>query len=165
MGNYILMKNSILILSLALSSSLFCSELSWVDEQISAIKPARQGMEKRTLKIINDPFIFLAKNRGKEDKVEKKKSSSAGRISRSRTHSSGRVKSRSNTSRVGNKHFTLGVIMNNTAMINGRWYKIGDKISGFTLKQIERNSVLLVRNNRKVYLSTKSINKNLHFKK
>ena len=60
------MKNSILLLSMFMSAALLSDELSWVDEQVQAIKPARQGMQNHNLNIIKDPFIFLAKNRGED---------------------------------------------------------------------------------------------------
>jgi len=165
MGNYLLMKTTILILSLALTSNLFCNELSWVDEQIEAIKPSRQGMQKKNLTIIKDPFIFLAKNRGKEDEKSSNKSLSSSQ----KTYTSGQVsRKRKTTSRRSysySKSFKVGLIMNNSVMINGHWYKLGDRIKGYTIKEVNKNTVLLTKKRKTILLSTKSANKNLHFKK
>jgi hypothetical protein len=155
MGDYLLMKNSILILSFLVTSTLFSSELSWVDEQVQAIKPPREGMLKSSLRSIESPFIFLAKNRGKDKKALKSKKPSTSTKLTNATFI--KKKTRSTL-------FSLNLIMNNNAMINGRWYKTGNKISGYTIIKIDKRSVLLSKANRRILLSTKSKSTQLHFK-
>jgi len=167
MGNYILMKNFTLFL--LISNLLLANELSWVDEQVQAIKPSRQGIQIANIKTIKDPFIFLEKNRIKEDSKSTKKSSPA----KIKKYSTSSTTTRRSTQRVqktrtrrtyNSKNFTLNAIMNNTAMINGKWYSLGDKIKSYKISEITRVSVLLAKNGRQVLLSTKSKKQNLHFK-
>ena len=42
------MKTIIITLSILLSTSLLSDELSWVDEQVQAIKPSRTGMKNKS---------------------------------------------------------------------------------------------------------------------
>lgn len=158
------MKNSILILSLLASASLLSDELSWVNEQVQAIKPARQGMNNRDIRIIKDPFIFLAKNRGKEDPETPLKEQST----KVKTSSSNQITQKTQVipknGKSVNKILTLSLIMNNKAMINGEWYKLGDTVNGFKITELDRNSVLLTKKKKQILLSTKSVSHNLHFK-
>ncbi len=154
------MKNSMLILSFLLTSTLFSSELSWVDEQVQAIKPAREGMLQSSLRSIKSPFIFLAKNRGKSEKS--KKSSSSNK----KTFNSNKLTEVTSTKkRTADTIFTLSLIMNNSAMINGLWYRTGNTIDGYKIIKIDRNSVLLTKRKKRIFLSTKSQSTQLHFKK
>jgi len=154
------MKTLLLALSIFLSISLSSDELSWVDEQVQAIKPPRAGMKLRNLSKLKDPFIFLLKNRGEEDKqkVVTQDSSSKNTLAKA-------TKAQPRKSNTVNKILSLGVIMNNTAMISGDWYKIGDLVNGYKVSEITNNSVLLRKNKKELLLSTKSINKQLNFKK
>ena len=129
-----------------LGSALFSNELSWVDEQVQAIKPERTGMNSKSLNLIKDPFIFI-----KTKVVDKKKilSSSPG------------VKSLQ--PKAQKKILTLSAIVNGSAMINQQWYKKGDKIDGYTIKEIDLKTVLLSKNKKQLLLSTRSVSKNLKF--
>ncbi len=53
--------------------------------------------------------------------------------------------------------------MNNSAMISGEWYKLGDRVNGFEISEINRNSVLLHKQKKKLLLSTKSNTNKLKF--
>ncbi len=46
----------------------------------------------------------------------------------------------------------LITILNNKAFINNRWLGIQEKISGFVVKKISKNSVTLIKKHRKVVL-------------
>jgi len=158
------MKNSIIILSILLSTSLLSSELSWVDEQVEAIKPTRSGMSKRSVAVIQDPFIFLEKNRlTKREEVTAEISPSP--LKRSVSRATSTTTTKTNNVHVANAMLSLEMIMNSSAMINREWYKVGDHVSGYTIKKINHNSVLLVKNNKKLLLSTKSESKKLKFQK
>jgi len=145
------MKRLLITLTLLLGTSLFANELSWVDKQVEAIKPPRSGMKNRSLSTIKDPFIFL-----KKMKKDEKPTSSTKATSSSKSVSIHRTKS---TKQV----LTLLVVLNNKAMINNNWYKQGDKLNGYTIKEINTHSVLLIKKKKKLLLSTKSSNKNLKF--
>lgn len=66
------MKAYITITLSLISSALLCAnepvkeqiennELAWVDEQVNAIKPSRDGLKDSTVGHIKNPFIHLAK--------------------------------------------------------------------------------------------------------
>jgi hypothetical protein len=142
------MKKLLIISSVFLSSSLFCNELAWVDEQVEAIKPARTGMSSKALAGTYNPFIFLKK------KAEANKTTISKKITSSTTTKS--VKTRKQV-------LTLSLIMNNSAKINDGWYKTGDKINGYKVKRIDSKSVLLTKKKKQLLLSTRSSSKNLKF--
>ncbi|MDY0117227.1 MAG: hypothetical protein RBR59_06610 [Sulfurimonadaceae bacterium] len=43
------------------------NELSWVDEQVNAIKPARNGLKESAINVVKNPFIHLDKNKIKKE--------------------------------------------------------------------------------------------------
>ena len=67
------MKIFTISLLLFIASLLCANELSWVDEQVEAIKPARPGIDNSIISAIEDPFIFLEKNGYKKTKKQQKK--------------------------------------------------------------------------------------------
>ena len=146
------MKKIIISLSLLVATHLVADELSWVDEQVQAIKPERIGMKNRNLSLIKNPFIFLAKNRGEE-------------ISKKVSPSSTKQKEKPKSVKTASKVLELGAIMNNSVMISGSWYKLGDSINGYKIVEINYNSVLLTKNKKKLLLSTKSTHTNLKFQR
>jgi len=139
------MKNIITILLFLLSTQLFAkSELSWVDEQVAAIKPPREGISNQVISKLKSPFIFLHKT-----KVASQKATTSTKIyKRTRRYSS---------------HFRLEAILNKSALINGRWYKEGVKVHGYRLKKVNLRSILLTRGKKEILLTTLSKNKNLKF--
>lgn len=141
-----------------LTSVLSATELSWVDEQIEAIKPPRKGAN---INSIANPFIFLEKN-GYIKKVPKKD-----------TSKSATVKSSTNASKISldeveqKKKYTkltLELIINSSAMINGVWYKKNSKVNDYTLVDINKDSITLKQGDKKLILSTRTKNKSLKFK-
>lgn len=157
------MKKSIIILSIFVGTSLISNELSWVDEQVKAIKPARTGMSSRSLSKLKDPFIFLKKNdiTVHADNTKKTIQPSATKIATTRSKET-YVPSKT---RYVSGTLTISAIMNNSAMINGSWYKLGDKIGRYKVKEIHRNSVLLANSEKKILLSTKSGSQKIKFLK
>ncbi|WP_297439626.1 hypothetical protein [Sulfurimonas sp.] len=138
-----------LYIALLLIGTLSANELSWVDEQVEAIKPSRQGLSDKAASKLKDPFIFL---------IVKKEDVKGKKTLKKRVRRSNYVK------KTYTRKFTLKAILNKSALINGRWYKEGDKVYGYKLKIIDLNTVLLNRSNKKILLSTKSKSKNLKFK-
>lgn len=154
------MKKSFTILALLVSSSLFCDELAWVDEQIEAIKPPRTGLSHKSLSLIKDPFIFLKKNRGKE---EEKVALKAQRSSRPPTSTLSKSKKIAKKVKVNNEVLHLSLIVNKKAMINEHWYSRGEKVNGYTLEEVHPTTVLLAKGKKRLLLSTRVINKNIKF--
>ena len=153
------MKTFFITMAILLTINLSSNELTWVDEQVEAIKPPRIGMKSRELSILRDPFIFLKKNRtdGTKSKNGAKRARTASVPNRATT-SSGIKKA---TKR--NKALSVTMLINSSAMINGKWYKVGDKIKGYKVSKIDSSSVLLTKKSKKLLLSTNSKNKNLNF--
>ncbi len=153
------MKTFFMAMMILLTANLSSDELAWVDEQVAAIKPSRVGMKNRELSILNDPFIFLKKNR-----TDESKNNSGTKRARSAS-TPNRVATSSEVKRVIKKRKTLSVTMllNSSAMINEKWYKVGDTVNGYKVTKIDATSVLLTKENKKLLLSTNSKNKNLNF--
>ena len=153
------MKTFFITIVILLTSSLSSNELSWVDEQVEAIKPPRTGMKSRELSGLKDPFIFLAKNKSKKPESKTASKSSTSSTTRATTSSGAKkiIKKKVNS-------LTLTTVINTSAMINGKWYKIGDKVRGYKVSKMDFKSVLLTKKSKKLLLSTNSKNKNLNFK-
>lgn len=143
------MKNLYSLFILLIATQLFSNELTWVNEQVEAIKPARIGVSQKEISKIKDPFIFLHKH-------DNSKLSGAKKVMSPVSYS--RYKRASKRRSV---HFSLDAILNKSAMINGKWYKQGSYIYGYKLAKVDRKSVLLIRKNKKLLLSTMSRSKKI----
>ncbi|HIP20517.1 MAG TPA: hypothetical protein EYG70_05285 [Sulfurimonas sp.] len=150
------MKKIALTLSVLLSTAILSNELSWVDQQVDAIKPARVGMKSSAVNRIKNPFIFLQKNKTTIDKTGKKVVSKG-------TKRVGPLVVKKEKVKTVNKVLVLSAVMNNSAMISGKWYRIGDTVNGYKLNEINRNSVLLSKHKKQLLLSTKSNSDKLKF--
>jgi len=129
--------------------SLNANELHWVDEQIKAIKPPRVGLKPNNLLKIKDPFIFAKSN----DSV-KKKSVKSRKLYRPKSYKK----------RYSLKKLHLSMTMNKSAKINGKWYKIDDKIHGYKIVKVDLSKITLSYHKKNYLLSTYSKHKNLNFK-
>ncbi len=154
------MKNMISILSALLISSSFAfastvvngatqskhisksKELSWVDEQIKAILPARKGVSNSYIDGIHPSFIFVVVK-------------SVTVNGQPKTNSSRFFK------RSWKPSLKVTLIINSKAFINKRWYGINDKVQGYKIKSIGDSKVVLVKNGKTKTLSMKKDNKNI----
>lgn len=134
------MKNLYLFSILLITTQLFSSKLAWVDEQIEAIKPPRVGVSEQQISKIKDPFIFLHKKDSK--KATKTLPTSYTGYKKVFKHR--------------HIYLKLDAILNKSAMINGKWYKQGSYVHGYKLVKVNRKSILLIRKNKKLLLSTVS---------
>lgn len=154
------MKTYIVIAVLLSSITLSSNELSWVDTQVEAIKPARKGMTEPELNKIKDPFIFY-KNHNKKTYVKRrKKSVKYSTVKKSSTSS----RTTSVILQQPSKRLILSAIINNSALINGEWYKLNESVGSFKLSSINRTSVVLTKGNGKLVLTTSDTKRNLKFK-
>lgn len=147
----------IILLTLSLSSSLYATELEWVDEQIEAIKPPRKGVN---IASVENPFVFLQKNKPEVKKGAKQASGSSKKAATSKTAASTKTDEETSVK----KSFTLSTIINSSAMIDGSWYKVSDKVSKYTVTDITKTTVTLKDGTKELTLSTVSKNQNLKFK-
>ncbi|MFT7859396.1 MAG: hypothetical protein ABXS93_00525 [Sulfurimonas sp.] len=157
------MKTSTLILiSLSVSTVLAAntatqlktSELSWVDEQVAAIKPPRKGARDYYLNSIRNPFVFLNKGNVKK-KGSSKPTASKTKKSTSKTTTTTVVKKK--------PKLTLEAIINKAALIDGKWYREGQKVYSYKLERVDGKQVILTRDKKRVVLSTKTKRRSLKF--
>jgi hypothetical protein len=139
------MKKLTTLLLLLISVELFANELAWVDEQIAAIKPARVGIANKKISKLKNPFIFL-------HRTEIKKKSTTRKYSRKSSRRRYRY----------SRKFSLEAVLNKSVLINGKWYKKGEKIHGYKIEKIKFHSVLLKKGTKMIFLSTEK--KNNHIK-
>ncbi len=154
----------ILTASVLLSTIAFSAdELAWVNTQIEAIKPPRKGMSNAEVANIQTPFIILPKNMSAEmrkkiaDDAEKEKNAKA----LAETATPGTY---STNSPRAFKRLYLSAIMNDSALINGTWFKKGDKVYSYKLSSLTATTVILIKSGKKLILSTDNQNNNIKFK-
>ncbi|WP_345989559.1 hypothetical protein WCX18_03360 [Sulfurimonas sp. HSL1-2] len=114
-------------------------DMQWVDQEIAAIKPPRQGVSSAALFGLQDPFrAQLILNQP----PQAKKGTTAY------------------VQRYAPKPpLTLeSVINSHTALIDGKWYKQNDTIYGYAIVKIERDSVLLQKKKKQITLTLKKKN-------
>ncbi|MDQ1337696.1 MAG: hypothetical protein QG617_663 [Campylobacterota bacterium] len=145
------------LFAVILSSTLCATELEWVDEQIEAIKPPRKGY---AISGVNDPFIFLEKNKPKS---KEKGSSSASRANVAVAKISSASQKKDEDLKKSSS-FELSTIINSSALINGSWYKKSDIVNSYTISDISKNSVTLKKGDKILVLSTVTKKQTLKFK-
>lgn len=144
-----------ILLTLLLSNNLLSSELDWVNEQIEAIKPPRKGV---VVTGVSNPFVFLKKNMPKDSK----KDTSSSSTQKSSVVDTGIEKPRKEV--ISASTFDLSAIINSSAMINGSWYKVDDVVKGYTISEITKDSVILKKDKKLIFLSTTAKKQTLKFK-
>ncbi|HUH43369.1 MAG TPA: hypothetical protein VLZ29_09630 [Sulfurimonas sp.] len=144
-----------ILLTLLLSNNLLSSELDWVNEQIEAIKPPRKGV---VVTGVSNPFVFLKKNMPKDSKKETSSSSTQ----KSSVVDTGIEKPKKEV--ISASTFDLSAIINSSAMINGSWYKVDDVVKGYTISEITKDSVILKKDKKLIFLSTTAKKQTLKFK-
>ena len=149
--------SSILLLTTSYANELK-SELNWVDQQVQAIKPPREGINNSKLSVLSTPFIFLEKNKIK-DKEANKNTKKTDFIPKK----SSIVSTSTEIKKIEEKKLQVDAIINKSILINGKWYKTNDKVNGYTIKNIGYNSATLIRNEKELVLTTSFKNSNIKF--
>jgi hypothetical protein len=125
-------------------------ELAWVDEQIFAILPARVGVPDGYINSLRDPMKM--KQVAPIPKpinllAPPKLGNSIGILAQPT---------------VIEEPLRLLAIMNNSVLISGKWYKVGQSVRNFTLTEIKSNSVLLTgKKDQKLILFLNKQNNNI----
>ncbi len=121
--------------------------LSWVDQQIAAIKPKRSGISDAKISEITSPIRYK-----KIDVKELEKSDGV-------------------TSALANialpapvKPLKVTAIFNKSALIDGQWLKVNSSIRGYKVRRINSDNVLLQSKNKKLKLFIKEKNDNIKIK-
>ena len=159
MGDKILKKLTLLIVA---SSVMFAEanikDLSWVDKEIEAIKPPRKGASLRSVALLKDPFVFLKREK---DKKKKKKSSTPPLVVPKNV-----IKRQSDaTKQKASQTLKLKAVINNSALIDGQWYKVGAKIGSYKVVKISLEEVILQNSFKKIVLTTRTNKLNNRMKK
>jgi hypothetical protein len=124
---------------------LLSDELKWIENQIQAIKPSRDGIDKNFVDNIKNPFISLKR----ETQIKK-------------THSKNKIQKQA-SKKTTSETFKLDAIINSSALINNKWYKNGEKVGKYILI-IETNSKIKLKyKSEEISFSTKGNNKSLKF--
>jgi hypothetical protein len=132
------------------------SNTDWVDAQIAAIKPPRQGIADSSISRVKSPFIYIA------PKV-KAKTGTGKKVPKAATvKKPGKPTDIYKKPNYANQPLRLAAVMNeNAALINGTWYQVDDKVRGYRIVKIEKDAVVLKVGKRETKLSLTSDNENI----
>lgn len=108
-------------------------ELAWVDEQIRAILPARIGVSDGYINSLIDPIKYATP-------ITTPKVGGGGLLPPPRI---GSTLLSPVIPKVVIEPLRLQALMNKSALINGKWYKIGDSVRNYSLSEIKAASILL----------------------
>jgi len=147
MGDHIL-KTKLLIFTLFTSLLQADAGMSWVDQKIDEIKPERVGLNTSTLARLKSPFIVIKD----ESKVPK---------TGSQSKSSDIKKDIPVKPDMDKAPLTLQIVLNSSALINGKWVKENEFVRGYKLSQIQSDYVVLERKSKKLKLFIAQKSKNL----
>jgi hypothetical protein len=106
-------------------------ELTWVDEQIKAILPARIGIPEGFINSLRDPM--------KMKKPVPVATIGSRLLAPPGLGSTGLM----TPPKIVEEPLRLLAIMNKSVLISGKWYKVGDSIRNFSLLEVKSNSVVL----------------------
>ena len=104
-------------------------ELLWVDEQIKAIIPSRVGVSDGFINSLLDPMKYVASVR------------LPGSVSM--LLAPPKLGSMPIVPKVIEEPLRLQALINKSALINGKWYKLNDTVRSYTLTEVKQYSVLL----------------------
>ncbi len=145
------MKTKLLILTLFAGLLQADANMSWIDQKIDEIKPARTGLQSSTLARLKSPFIVI--------KEEPKKSASGKKDAKAPST----VTKKDVTKKDMDKSpLTLQIVLNSSALISGKWVKENELIRGYKLSQIQSDYVVLERKSKKIKLFIAQKSKNLN---
>jgi len=117
----------ITIISLA-AAMLLASEVDEIDKIVQKINSKREGtLPKKELKSVVSPMVKIVVENNETIK------DSNGTIIKAKAK---------------DDNFVLAAILNNSAFINGNWYKVGDMVGKYKLIEIMDDSVLLKNGNK-----------------
>ncbi len=105
-------------------------ELAWVDEQIRAILPTRVGVADGLINALKDPM--------KLKKAEVPLKSGNGLLPPPKLGSSMTL-----PPKIVEEPLRLMALMNQSALISGKWYKMGQNVREYSVSEIKPSSVLL----------------------
>lgn len=111
-------------------------ELQWVDEQIQAILPARIGVADGYINSLNDPIKYASSGQVNGENGVKL-------LAPPRLGSVPMLPGMPIVPKVIEEPLRLQGLMNKSALINGKWYRINDSVRSYKLAEIKPSSILL----------------------
>ncbi|TDA69231.1 hypothetical protein E0765_02095 [Sulfuricurvum sp. IAE1] len=109
-------------------------ELAWVDEQIRSILPARVGISDSFINSLRDPV-----------KLKKPAATATPLQGGNKLLPPPKLGSTLTPPppQIVEEPLRLMALMNQSALISGKWYRAGENVRGYTLSEIKPSSVLL----------------------
>lgn len=114
----------------------------WVDKQVQSIKPPRTGISHAAIDKVKNPFIFVYKPKEGASKDKTNNNVQSAAVTKPAP-------------------LQLTAVMNNSALIDGTWYQVNDKVRGYTLSKIESDAVQLQMGKSKKMLFITEANPNI----
>lgn len=111
-------------------------ELAWVDEQIQAILPARIGVADGYINSLNDPMKYVSS-------APVAGANGLKLLPPPRLGAMPMLPNMPIVPKVVLEPLRLEGLMNKTALINGKWYRLNDTVRSYTLAEIKPSSILL----------------------
>lgn len=147
MGDHIL-KTQLLTLTLLVSLLQADANMSWIDQKIDEIKPARTGLNNNTLARVKSPFIVIKEAPSAKEGVKVLPTTV--------------TKDTPIKKDLDKLPLTLQIVLNSSALISGKWVKENELIRGYKLSQIQSDYVVLERKSKKIKLFIAQKSKNLN---
>jgi len=145
-----------LLFSIVLFAQVDTNELQWVDAQIEAIKPERRGIEDDVISSLKNPFVSLVVE---DKKLTKTKKSFKKKKYIKKIYHKKYIKLPQDAPK-----FHLSAILNDSVLINDSWYKVGQKIKNYLIKEVKSTQVTLLKGSRVIILSTDTKNNTLKYR-
>ena len=141
-----------LLMIICLFTSLHATDASmaWVDQKIEEIKPQRHGISNSAIKSLKNPFIIV------KEKDDGKK------VAKAKVPVDKNIIKKPVKKDMSKEPFTLQMVLNTTAYINGKWYKENAIVRGYTLTKIQSDHVVLQYKKKSIKLFIAQKNKNLN---
>jgi len=131
---------------------------TWVDQKVEEIKPQRHGLNISMLATLKNPFIVI-----KEKPKEGAKSLKAPTSDKLKTDKNDLTPTKRDMSK---EPLTLQIVLNSSALVNGKWLKENDTFRGYKLTQIHSEYIVFERKTKKIklFIAQKSDNINISTK-
>ncbi len=129
-------------------------EVLWVDEQIDAIIPSRSGVPEGFVNALTDPIKYKVPPKPVKPVFDIKVD----------VNLSKKVKvALPPLPKIVEEPLRLQALMNTSALINGKWYRLNDTVRTYTLAEVRQNSVLLTSKKGQplILFFVKSVNSNI----
>jgi len=115
-------------------------ELAWVDEQIQAIKPPRIGVSDAFINSLVDPIKHTVSTR---TPTVPPPFLNAPKMTLLAPPKLGSLPVAPIVPKIVEEPLRLQALMNSSALVNGKWYKIKETVRTYTVIEIKSNSILL----------------------